>query len=117
MLVRNGPTIFRDGQHVADQTLAAMQDMERYCATHPGSPAAVRRPRLSLRSGLWIALLGPSVGEGIVGIGASVETALRAFDRQHMVGLRPPNAGSALALDAEMKRGAFPSVESLSAKA
>jgi hypothetical protein len=41
--MRNGTTTFWGGQHVADQTLAAMQEMERYCAAHPGSPAAVRR--------------------------------------------------------------------------
>jgi hypothetical protein len=33
------------------------------------------------------------VGEGIVGLGNSVEAALRAFDRQYMIGLRPPSAG------------------------
>ena len=47
----------------------------------------MRRPSLSIRSGLWIALLGPSVKEGIVGIGSSVEAALRAFDTQYMSGL------------------------------
>ena len=52
----------------------------------------MRRPSLSIRSGLWIALLGPNVGEGIVGLGDSVEAALRAFDLQYMVKLRPPSA-------------------------
>jgi hypothetical protein len=51
-----------------------------YCVAHPGSPSAVRRPRLFFRSELWIALLGPSVEEGIVGIGSTVAAALRAFD-------------------------------------
>ena len=41
--------------------MVAMERMERYCAAHPGSPSAARRPRLFLRSHLWIALLGPSV--------------------------------------------------------
>jgi hypothetical protein len=35
-------------------------------------------------------LLGPSVEEGIVGIGQTVEAALRAFDAQYLAGLRPP---------------------------
>lgn len=73
-----------------DHAVAAMEQMELYCQAHPGSPAAVRRPRLFIRGDLWIALLGPSVEEGIVGIGATVMGALRAFDSQYLAGLRPP---------------------------
>ena len=73
-----------------DATMAAMERMELYCAAHPGSPTAARRPRLLYRGQLWIALLGPSVEEGIVGIGQTVEAALRAFDAQYLAGLRPP---------------------------
>jgi hypothetical protein len=79
----NGTTIFRGGQHVADQTLAAMQEMERYCAAHPGSPAALRRPGLSIRGRTFVALLGPTIEEGIAGFGDSVQAALRAFDTQY----------------------------------
>ena len=75
---------------VMDHALAAMEQMELYCQAHPGSPAAVRRPRLFVRGDLWVALLGPSVEEGIVGIGPSVTAALRAFDAQYLAGLRPP---------------------------
>jgi hypothetical protein len=75
-----------------DPTRMALERMESYCAAHPDSPSAVRRPSLSIRRGLWIALLGPSVEEGIVGLGYSVEAALRAFDTQYKVGLRPPSA-------------------------
>src|SRR6266850_6865495 len=85
----NGSTIFRSGQHVADQALAAMQEMERYCATHPGSPAALRRPGLSIRGRTFVALLGPSIEEGIAGFGDSVQAALRAFDRQYSRSLTP----------------------------
>src|SRR5437588_5275073 len=74
-----------------DPTMAAIERMEIYCAAHPGSPSAARRPRLSHRSQLWVALLGPSVEEGIVGIGPTVETARRAFDAQYLAGLRPPS--------------------------
>ena len=56
--------------------------MRSYYLAHPGSPSAVRRPQLSNRGDLWIALLGPSVEKGIVGIGPSVKAALRAFDIQ-----------------------------------
>lgn len=72
-----------------DFAFAAMEQMELYCEAHPGSPSAVRRPRLFVRGQLWIALLGPTVEEGIVGIGATVTAALRAFDAQYLAGLRP----------------------------
>jgi hypothetical protein len=78
---------------VMDHALAAMEQMELYCQAHPGSPAAVRRPRLFVRAELWIALLGPSVEEGIVGIGPTVTAALRAFDSQYLAGLRPSAGG------------------------
>ena len=77
-------------EQVLDPTVVAMERMERYCAAHPGSPSAARRPQLFLRSHLWIALLGPTVEEGIVGIGQTVDAALRAFDAQYLDGLRPP---------------------------
>jgi hypothetical protein len=80
----------RRGRFLGNPTLAALERMELYCAANPGSPAAARRPRLLYRGQLWIALLGPNVEEGIVGIGATVEAALRAFDAQYLAGLRPP---------------------------
>ena len=70
---------------------AAIEQMKVYCASHPGSPSAVRRPQLFFRSDLWIALLGPTIEEGIVGIGPTVAAALRAFDAQYRAGVRPPN--------------------------
>lgn len=75
-------------------TSVAMERMELYCAAHPGSPSAARRPRLLYRGQLWIALLGGSVEEGIVGIGQTIEAALRAFDAQYLAGLRPPSEPS-----------------------
>jgi hypothetical protein len=80
--------LFSHGRLV-DHAIAAMEQMELYCQAHPGSPAAVRRPRLFVRGDLWIALLGPTVEEGIVGIGPTVTAALRAFDAQYLAGLRP----------------------------
>jgi hypothetical protein len=77
-------------RQIRDHALAAMEQMELYCEAHPGSPSAVRRPRLFVRGELWIALLGPSVEEGIVGIGSTITAALRAFDAQYLAGLRPP---------------------------
>src|SRR6266487_5416342 len=74
---------------VTDYAAAGTEQMELYCRAHPGSPAAVRRPQLFFRGELWIAVLGPSVEEGIVGIGPTVAAALRAFDSQYLAGLRP----------------------------
>jgi hypothetical protein len=76
-------------RHAMDYAATAMEQMELYCTAHLGSPSAMRRPRLFFRSELWIALLGPSVEEGIVGIGPTVAAALRAFDARYLAGLRP----------------------------
>jgi hypothetical protein len=72
-----------------DPTLVAREELQAYCLAHPRSPSAVRRPQLSSRGDLWIAPLGPSVEKGIVGIGPSVEAALRAFDTQYLDFLGP----------------------------
>lgn len=66
-----------------------MERMDLYCTARPGSPSAVHGPHLMTRGQLWIALLGASVEEGIIGIGPTVEAALRAFDAQYLGGLRP----------------------------
>lgn len=76
--------------HITDYAMVAMEQMELYCEAHPRSPSAVRQPRLFIRGELWIALLGPNVEGGIVGIGPTVTAALRAFDAQYLAGLRPP---------------------------
>lgn len=81
---------FHAARHAIDYATAAMEQMELYCAAHPGSPSAVRRPRLFVRGDVWVALLRPPVEEGIVGIGPTVTAALRAFDAQYLAGLRPP---------------------------
>lgn len=75
------------------QTLAASERAELYFLAYPGSPSAVRRPRLLQRSGTWIALLGNDIGHGITGFGSNIESALRAFDRQYLNALRPPGDG------------------------
>jgi hypothetical protein len=72
--------------------IAAAQRAELYFETHPGSPSAVRSPKLFIRSGVWIALLGQSVRDGIAGFGPTIEAALRAFDNQYIQALRPPAA-------------------------
>jgi hypothetical protein len=72
-----------------DQTLMAMREMERYCTTHPNTPVSLRHPRLLIRGRTFVALLGPSIEEGIAGFGDSVQAALRAFDRQYSRSLTP----------------------------
>src|SRR5882762_10131412 len=76
-------------RHAMDYAATAMEQLELYCTAHAGSPSAIRRPQLFFRSELWIALLGPSMEEGIVGIGPSVAAALGAFDTQYLTGLHP----------------------------
>src|SRR5262245_30512785 len=80
-----------DAEYQADPARTALEEMESYCAEHPSSTSETRRPALSIRSGLWIALLGPSLEEGIVGVGDTVESALRAFDTQYMAGQHSPS--------------------------
>jgi hypothetical protein len=71
---------------------AALERMELHCAAHPGTPSAVRRPRLSRRGHEWIARLGPNGADGIAGRGPTVESALHSFDAQYLAALRPPAA-------------------------
>jgi hypothetical protein len=87
---KNGPP----RRQVLDYAAAASEQMKIYCAAHPGSPSAMRRPQLFFRSDLWIALLGPSLEEGIVGIGPTVAAALQAFDAQYLVSLPQPVAAA-----------------------
>src|SRR5678816_3585902 len=86
---RNGRYI--DRRCAVDYAASAIEQMKAYCASNPGSPSAVRRPQLFFRSDLWIALLGPTIEEGIVGIGPTIAAALRAFDAQYLLSLCPPN--------------------------
>jgi hypothetical protein len=72
---------------------ATMERIELYFLAHPRSPSAVRRPKLFLRGRTWVALLGPSADEGIVGFGATPEAALHAFDGSYLRALRPQDEG------------------------
>lgn len=78
-------------QHrIVDHAAAAIDQVKHYSAANPGSPSAMRRPQLFVRGDLWIALLGPNLEEGIVGIGPTIAAALRAFDAQYLAGLHQP---------------------------
>jgi hypothetical protein len=76
--------------------VAARHRAELYCELHPGSPSAIRSPKIFLKSGVWTALLGKSVGQGIAGFGPTVEAALATFDREYLNYLRQPGGASPL---------------------
>jgi hypothetical protein len=63
--------------------------IELYCAARPQSPSAVCRPRVFFQNNVWVALLGRSIEEGIVGFGSTVEAALATFDGQYEGVLHP----------------------------
>ena len=75
-----------------EQLAAAQAELERYCAEHPRSPTAARRPRLLQRGSSWVALLGSTLEDGVAGIGETVGSALRAFDVQYSNSVRPPRS-------------------------
>ena len=74
----------------SDPLADLLDRMEHYCADHPRSPSAVRRPQLSQRGRTFVALLGRNLQSGIAGIGNTVEAALRAFHLQYLRALQPP---------------------------
>ena len=76
----------------AEQEAAALAELERYCAEHPGSPVARRRPRLFARGRSWVALHSTPFQNGVAAIGDSVRAALRAFDLQYLDSDRRPKA-------------------------
>ena len=76
--------------------VAARHRVELYCELHPGSPSAIRSPKIFMKSGVWTALLGKSIRQGIAGFGPTVEAALGAFDRQYLNYLRQPDGAPPL---------------------
>ena len=64
--------------------------VEQYFIDHPDSPSAVRRPKVFREGDTFIVLIGRDVQHGIVGLGNSVQNALRAFDLQYRNALPPP---------------------------
>jgi hypothetical protein len=56
------------------------RDVKKYCEAHPLSATAMKHPRVLFYRGRYVALLGRSIGRGVLGFGTSVASALRAFD-------------------------------------
>ncbi len=85
--------MMRQVHHTREHTAAFAAEIEftRYCEAHPGSPAAVRRPQISQRGAVWMALLGSDLQSGIVGLGNTLPAALADFDRQYLTLLHPPS--------------------------
>jgi hypothetical protein len=81
----------RNGLHRVNKTALTLREMDHYFRAHPGSPSAVRRPHLYLEGATFVALLGPNVKEGIVGLGMTIEAAFRAFDLQYSRLVRSPD--------------------------
>ena len=86
-----------------DEMTAALERAELYFMAHPGTPCAVRRPRLSKRGGTWTAWVGRSPEDGIAGSGWSVEAALREFDAQYIAALRSDAGDGSPALRAPIQ--------------
>lgn len=84
-----------EGQSNGDDE--AVLEVEQYFTDHPGSPSAVRRPKIFREGDTFIVLLGRDVQHGIVGLGNTVENALRTFDLQYWSALRPLEARSVAA--------------------
>lgn len=61
---------------------------KRYHAEHPGSPAAIQQPKILLRGGRYVALLGRSISGGVIGFGSTVALALHSFDDLYSVSRR-----------------------------
>ena len=81
----------------------ALERAELYFMAHPGTPSAVRRPNLTLRSGKWIAWVGQNLRDGIMGFGPTVEAALREFDAEYIAALRAPSGQATPALRAPIQ--------------
>ena len=94
----------RNGLHELSKTSLTVREMDSYFMRHPSSPSAVRRPHLYLEGATFVALLGPNVEEGIVGLGMTIEAAFRAFDFQYLKKLRPTDTDLRIAESVPLDR-------------
>ena len=75
-------------QTVRDDRTTVQGAAKRYYAEHPGSPAAIQQPKILVRGGRYVALLGSSISGGVFGFGSTVASALRSFDDLYSVSRR-----------------------------
>jgi hypothetical protein len=58
-------------------------EAESYLRAYALTPASRLRPKLGMNGDIWLAVVGPSVQEGVTGFGSSPVAALRAFNRNY----------------------------------
>jgi hypothetical protein len=72
-------------QIIRDDRTIVQGAAKRYYAEHPGSPAATQQPKILVRGGRYVALLGSSISDGVFGFGSTVASALRNFDDLYFI--------------------------------
>lgn len=87
----NRRALQKGGAPMVNGASEVIDGVAQYFASHPRSPSAVR-PKVFKQADTFIVLLGRDMQHGIVGLGNTVENALRAFDLQYLGTLRPPEA-------------------------
>ena len=75
-------------QSMRNDRTTAQGAAKRYYAEHPGSPAAMQQPKILIRGGRYVALLGSSISGGVFGFGTTVASALRSFDDLYSISRR-----------------------------
>ena len=75
-------------QTVPDDRTTLQGAAKRYYAEHPASPAAMQQPKILVRGGRYVALLGSSISGGVFGFGSTVASALRSFDDLYSISRR-----------------------------
>jgi hypothetical protein len=73
---------------IRDDRTIAQDAAKRYYAEHPGSPAATQQPKIQVRGGRYVVLLGSSISGGVSGFGSTVASALRSFDDLYSISRR-----------------------------
>jgi hypothetical protein len=64
--------------------LSLKEEVEQFFTEHPDSPAARLRPDMGVARNMWLAFLGPDLGEGNSGVGHTPREALEDFNRHFM---------------------------------
>jgi hypothetical protein len=67
------------------------EDVEDFLETHPRTPAARLRPRVSMVGDLWLVFIGPKLRTGASGMGQTPRDALEDFNRHFMEPLTSSN--------------------------
>ena len=71
------------------------EDVEDFLETHPRSPAARLRPRMSMIEDIWLVFIGQKLRRGASGLGYTPRDALKDFNRHFMEPLISSNGSEA----------------------